>query len=146
MNVPNEELFVGKLEAKTEPALAFRRTGNAYDGTVPSCSQVVGTADVDIIRLISIVDGDFDDGWLVIGEDDLIGIVRIDLEWIVVNDLEVESAYAIRDQVVGSSEDDMLIDIGKVEEKPTACQTFGPVVDDFFERELDDPVVDNIHV
>ena len=47
---------------------------------------------------------------------------------------------------MGGSEDDMLIDIGEVEEKPTACQTFDLVVDDFFERELDDPVVDNIQV
>jgi hypothetical protein len=39
-------LFVRKLEAKTEPAWAFRRTGNAYDGIVPSWSQ--GSADVDI--------------------------------------------------------------------------------------------------
>lgn len=117
MNVPIEGLSVRKLEAKTEPAWAFRRsTGNAYDGIVPSQSQVVVSADVDIIRLISIVDGDFDDGWLlVIGEDDLIGIVRIDLEWVVVNDLEIESAHAVRDQVVSGSEDDMLIDdIGEV--------------------------------
>lgn len=147
MNVPIKELFVCKLEAKTEPAWAFRRTGNAYDGIVPSGSKVVGSADVDTIRLISIVDRDFDDGWLlVIGEDDLVGIVRIDLEWIVVNDFEIESAYAVRDQVVGSSEDDMLIDVGEFEEKPTACQTFSPIVDDFFKRELDDLVVDNIHV
>ena len=97
--------------------------------------------------LISIVDGDFDDGWLlVIGEDDLIGITGVDFEWIVINDFEIQSAYAIRDQVVGGSKDDMLIDIGEVEEKPTACQTFDPVVDDFFEGELDDPVVNNIHV
>ena len=104
---------MGKLDAKTEPARAFRPTGNAYDGIMPSRSQVVGSAEEDIIRLISIVDGDFDDGWLlVIGEDDLIGIVRIDLEWIVVNDLEIEGTYAVRDQVVGGSEDDMLIDVG----------------------------------
>lgn len=97
MNVPIEGTFVRKLEAKTEPAWAFRRTGNAYDGIVPSRSQVVGSANVDIIRLISIVDGDFDDGCLlVISEDDLIGIVRVELEWIVVNDLEIESARAIR--------------------------------------------------
>ena len=102
---------------------------------------------MDIIGLISIVDGDFDDGWFrVIGEDDLIGVVGINFEWIVVNDLEIVSAYAVRYQVVGGSEDDMLIDIGKVEEKSTACQKFDLVVDDFFERELDDPVIDRIHV
>ena len=96
--------------------------------------------------MITIVDWDFDDRWLVIGEYDLIGIVRIDLELIVVNDLEVESAHTVRDQVVGGSEDDMSVDIGEVEEEPTACQTFGLVVDEFFESELDDPVVDNIQV
>ena len=102
---------------------------------------------MDIIGLISIVDGDFDDGWFrVIGEDDLIGVVGINFEWIVVNDLEIVSTYAVRYQVVGGSEDDMLIDIGKVEEKSTACQKFDLVVDDFFERELDDPVIDRIHV
>ena len=90
--------------------------------------------------MITIVDWDFDDRWLVIGEYDLIGI---DLELIVVNDLEIESAHTVRDQVVGGSEDDMAVDIGEVEEEPTACQTFGLVVD---ESELDDPVVDNIHV
>jgi len=79
-----EGLFVRKLKAKTEPARAFRRTRNAYDGIVPSRSQ--DSADVDIIRLISIVDGDFDDGWLlVISEDDLIWIVRIYFERVVVN-------------------------------------------------------------
>ena len=102
---------------------------------------------MDIIGLISIVDGDFDDGWFrVIGEDDLIGVVGINFEWIVVNDLEIVSTYAVRYQVVGGSEDDMLIDIGEVEEKSTACQNFDLVVDDFFERELDDPVIDRIHV
>ena len=51
---------------------------------------------MDIIGLISIVDGDFDDGWFhVIGKDEFIGVVGIDLEWIVVNDLEIVSAYAI---------------------------------------------------
>ena len=102
---------------------------------------------MDIIGLISIVDGDFDDGWFrAIGEDDLIGVVGINFEWIVVNDLEIVSTYAVRYQVVGGSEDDMLIDIGEVEEKSTACQKFDLVVDDFFERELDDPVIDRIHV
>jgi hypothetical protein len=146
VNVLIEGLFVRKLEAKTESAWIFRRARNAYDGIVPLRSQVVSSADVDIFRLSSIVDWDFDDRWLVIGEYDLIGIVRIDLELIVVNDLEIESAYTVRDQVVGGSEDDMLIDIGEVEEKPTACQTFCLIVDEFFESELDDPVVDNIHV
>ena len=75
---------------------------------------------MDIIGLISIVDGDLDDGWL--HKDDLTRMVGID---ILVIDLEIESAYAVRDQVVSSSEVDMLNYIREVEEKPTSCQTFG---------------------
>ena len=126
-----------KLETKTELAWNFRRTGNAYGGSAIACSSRRGHFLID-----QYCRRGFRCWLLGIGEDDLIGIVRVDLEWIVVNDLEIESAYTVLDQVVGGSED-LLIDVGEVEEKPTACQTFAPIVD---ERELDDPVIDNIEV
>ena len=48
---------------------------------------------------------------------------------------------------MGGGEDYIfIVDVGDIEEEPTACKKFDLVVDDFLERELDDPVVYNIQV
>ena len=48
---------------------------------------------------------------------------------------------------MGGGEDYIfIVDVGDIEEEPTACKKFDLVVDDFLERELDDPVVYSIQV